>query len=175
MVVLQQLEAFYDNLPKQYALDDLNIYLLKDQHMLGAVFFLHLLYQAAICDLCRTSLPGFDFPLAAAFRDAPASFITQCQQRCYFHAESISQIIRKGLRHGRIAFGDPFVADATFESTKIQIVYAATLRHDPDAIKLTTINLQTNIKLLDTLSSNESGGSYHVSDPAPLTVCEQAS
>jgi hypothetical protein len=170
MALLRQLEAFYDNLPGQYALSDLNLYLLKDQHMLGAVFFLHLLYHAALCDLCRISLPGFDFPLAAAFRVAPASFITQCQQRCHFHAESISQVIRKGLPHGRTAFDDPFVADATFESTKIQIVHAATLLHDSDTTKHTADNIETNLKLLDTLRSIENGASYHVSDTASLPV-----
>jgi len=133
------------------------MYTHRDQHNLGSVFFLHLLYDAAVCDLTRIALPGFAFPLANAFHDAPVDFLSQCQRRSWFHANRISTLIRKGRAHGRLAFDDPFVGDAAFESAKIQIVFAATMSSNPDFIRTTADNIRTNIELLDMLSQNEAG------------------
>jgi len=163
MIILQQLEAFYNNLPAKYHLDELNMYILKDQHMLGAVFFLHLLYHAALCDLTRISLPGFSFPLAARMREANAAFISQCQRRCQFHAESISDLIRKGRPHGRIAFDDLFTAGCTFESTKIQMVFSVTVDSNVATMQKTRENVLSNFELMNTLNLDEAGSSPHVS------------
>jgi hypothetical protein len=138
------------------------MYTHRDQHTLGAVFFLHLAYHAALCDLTRVALPGFAFPLAGAFHHAPVGFLSQCQRRAQFHAAKISVLIRQGQRHGRMAFDDPFVADATFESTKIQIVFAAVVSNDADFIQQTARNIRTNIELLHTLSQEEVGPNPYV-------------
>ncbi|KAF1828564.1 hypothetical protein BDW02DRAFT_223305 [Decorospora gaudefroyi] len=169
MVILQQLETFYNNLPAKYGLAELNMYMLKDQHILGAVFFLHLLYHAALCDLTRISLPGFCFPLAAGMRNATAAFISQCQRRCQFHAESISDLIRKGRPHGRMAFDDPFIADATFESTKIQIVISAIMPNNTNDIRTTRENVITNFELMNMLNLDEVGSSPYIN--ALLSLC----
>lgn len=160
MTVLRQLEEFETNLPQRYALTELNLYMHKDQHTLGAVFSLHLLYHAALCDLTRISLPGFGFPLASAFQDAPTEFIAQCQQRCQFHARKISHIVRQGKSHGRVAFDDPFAADATFESTKVQIICSAIMPHTSDDTVTTTSNIIDNLELLNMLS-------YSSTEPNP--------
>ena len=72
--------SFYTNLPPKYLLTELNMYAQKDQHILGAVVSLHLFYHAALCDLTRISLPGFNFPLAVAFQKVPVEFALQCQE-----------------------------------------------------------------------------------------------
>jgi len=168
MVIMEQLEAIYSQLPPKYALTQLNLYALKDQHKLGAVVLLHLLYHAAMCDLTRVTLPGFHFPLAAAFRHAPAAFVSQCQQSCHFHAKSITDIIRQGMSHGSMPFQDPLVADTTFESTKIQIVFSTTLSSDPDLLLMAENNINSNLGLLDAFNMGEAGSSYHV-----RTLCWQ--
>jgi hypothetical protein len=97
-MVLKELELFYNNLPGKYDLTELSMYTHRDQHTLGAVFFLHLAYHAALCDLTRVALPGFAFPLAGAFHHAPVGFLSQCQRRAQFHAAKISVLIRQGQR-----------------------------------------------------------------------------
>ncbi|RDW59107.1 hypothetical protein BP5796_12031 [Coleophoma crateriformis] len=169
MVILQQLEQFHDNLPEKYALTELNIYIRKDQHSLGSLFALHLLYHAAVCDLTRISLPGFSFPLAVAFWDAPPEFLLQCQKRSQFHAEEISRLVRQGKPHGRLAFDDPFAVDATFESTKIQIIASAIMPHTTESTVSTRNNVADNLQLLKFLGAGASEPSPYIR--ALLSLC----
>jgi hypothetical protein len=138
------------------------MYTHRDQNALGAVFFLHLLYHAAICDLTRVSLPGFSFPLADAFHDAPVDFLLQCQRRAQFHAAEISTLIRNGLPHRGLAFDDPFVTDAVFESTKIQIVFAAVTPNESDFVRMTADRIRSNMELLHTLVEDDAGSNPYV-------------
>lgn len=111
---------------------------------------LHFFYHSLICDLTRISLPGFDFPLASSFRTAPLAFRRQCQERCRFHADEISRLIRTGLIHGRRAFDDLHCAMAAVESVKIQIAHTCTATlNDRDERAKTAANIRSNMTLLD--------------------------
>lgn len=94
-------------------------------NLLSLAVYLHLAYHIAITDLTRVSLPGFTFPLAAAFRHVPRDFLRQCQQRCRYHADEVSNLIEMVQAHGPEAFDDPFCHIAAFEAAKIQIIHAA--------------------------------------------------
>lgn len=164
MTMINKLDAFKNNLPAKFQLTKLNMYILKDQHTLGAVFSLHLLFNAAIFDLTRISLAGFNFPLAAAFRHAPRDFVTQCQQRCRFHAMVVSDTLREGFIHqGAGVFDDFFCADVALESAKIQIIYSATVDNADECREGTKNNLQANLKLLKLIHTGKQGISPYVS------------
>ncbi|KAK5163457.1 uncharacterized protein LTR77_010639 [Saxophila tyrrhenica] len=166
--LLAQLERFRTQLPSKWELTELNIYVHKDHRVLGGVVFLHMLYHAALCDLTRISLPGFDFPLADAVRRSPSQMVRSCQQRCCFHAEEISNIIRRIQLAGDTAFDDPFVADATMESTKIQIIYSAIISQHVN-FRATRNNIMLNMDLLHRLRLDRSKPSPHVQ--ALLPIC----
>lgn len=109
-------------------------------------------YHSAVADLTRIVLPGYTFPLAQVFDRAPPTFKAQCQDRCRFHADEISQLIEAGWKNGERSFDDILCTAATFESTKIQILYATTVAsHDKELRKRTERNIRTNVKLLDYL------------------------
>ncbi|UKZ77094.1 hypothetical protein TrVFT333_004812 [Trichoderma virens FT-333] len=129
--IIDQLIALYNNLPERYYLTDANLYVLKEKGMLGAVFALHLFIHAVIFDLTRISLAGFNFPLAPAFKNSPVEFRAHCQSLCRFHASQVSDIIRTGMNFHPNAFDDLFCPDVTIESTKVQIIYAATVDESP--------------------------------------------
>jgi hypothetical protein len=76
---IQQLEIWYSNLPDLLLIHDLNTYVHKELNILGAIYMLHFLFHAIFTDLTRISLPGYAFPLAAAFHTAPLPFLQQCQ------------------------------------------------------------------------------------------------
>lgn len=165
--IINRLDVVYQNLPEKYHLSDLNMYVLKDKGILGGVFVLHLLIHAVIFDLTRTSLAGFNFPMSADFKHAPDDFRTQCQDRCRFHADQVSQLIRKAMGHGRSAFDDVFCADAAMESAKIQIVYAATVNRVPQIVSATRSNLCTNIEFLKSLNRSTETKNQVVCFPDP--------
>lgn len=150
--IIDRLDRISGNLPEKYQLTDLNMYILKDRGILGAVFVLHLLMHAVIFDLCRVSLAGFNFPLSADFKDAPPEFKETIQGRARYHADQVSQLFRRGMAHGRNAFDDLFCVDAAFESSKIQLVYAATVRDVPQIVQATRANLCTNLDCLKSFS-----------------------
>lgn len=150
--IIQRLETILAKLPEKYHLTDLNMYILKDSGILGAVFVLHLLMHAVIFDLTRTSLAGFNFPLSNDFKIAPDDFKLKCQDLCRQHAIEVSLLFRKALPYGRHAFDDLFCVDAAFESSKVQLVYAATVNHSPFIVQQTKSNLCTNIECLKTFS-----------------------
>lgn len=148
MKMIDQLDTFRANLPERFALTDLNLYTHKGENTLGAVFALHFFYHAAVFDLTRIALPGFTFPLAPAFGDAPHSFRSQCQERCRFHANAVSDVVAMGFQHTPNAFDDPFCVHAVSEATKIQIIYSATVANDETSMGLTMNNVRTNLRFL---------------------------
>lgn len=161
--LLQLLEKFYTHLPTRFALTNVNIYMHKDQNMLGSVFALHLFFHAAVCDLTRVSLPGFKFPLAECFENAPIDFIVQCQKRACFHAGEISDILRQGKKHGQKAFDDYFAADAAFESTKIQIISSSILQPFSELSNTARRNVSDNMRIIASLNQRTLGPNPHVS------------
>lgn len=125
------------------------MYIHKETHTLGAVCGLHFLYHSAVTDLTRITLPGYDFPLAAAFRSAPSVFVRQCQERCRYHADMVVNLVRLGLRIGTQAFDDPHCAMAAFESTKIQIVHTVTATPNrPPHRDIAEEHIKSNLQLL---------------------------
>lgn len=163
--LLRQLDAFYENLPERFHITDLNTYIHKDQHTLGVLFYLHFMYNAAIFDLTRISLAGFSFPLAEGFQDSPAEFRTQCQERCHFHANVVSDLIHQGFAVGRMAFDDMFCADVALESAKIQIIHSATVGGNAQAVEKTRQNLKTILQLLVLQNVGKSSQSTYVREP----------
>lgn len=156
--IIDQISALYNNLPERYYLTDTNLYVLKEKGMLGAVFALHLFIHAVIFDLTRISLAGYSFPLAPAFKMAPVEFRTHCQNLCRFHASQVSDIIRTGISFSPGAFDDLFCPDATVESTKVQIIYAATVDQSPQTLQVTRDNVITNLNFLLGIHSRGKGG-----------------
>ncbi|EHK15321.1 uncharacterized protein TRIVIDRAFT_123716, partial [Trichoderma virens Gv29-8] len=146
--IIDQLIALYNNLPERYYLTDANLYVLKEKGMLGAAFALHLFIHAVIFDLTRISLAGFNFPLAPAFKNSPVEFRAHCQSLCRFHASQVSDIIRTGMNFHPNAFDDLFCPDVTIESTKVQIIYAATVDQSPQTSQVTRDNIITNLNFL---------------------------
>lgn len=157
----------FQNLPEKYHLTDLNINALREQRLLGGVFFLHFLMHSVASDLTRVSLPGFSFPLAVAFQSVTPDFRSQCQECCRFHAKQITELIRKGLTHGMMAFDDVFTADAALESAKIQIIYAATVNQAPEVIHGTRENLSVMFRFFDLFNRGKGGPSQYVRTASP--------
>ncbi|EEU40352.1 uncharacterized protein NECHADRAFT_76532 [Fusarium vanettenii 77-13-4] len=170
MLLIRELDTFYESLPDRLQITELNTYIHKDQHTIGALFYLHLMYNAAIFDLTRISLAGFSFPLAASFQHAPPEFRSQCQERCRFHAAAVSDIVRQGLTHGRVAFDDNFCADVALESSKVQIIHSATVANDDQSTEKTRQNLRTTLQLFDLLHANQDGQSTYVRTLLPLCI-----
>jgi hypothetical protein len=146
--IIDQLNALYNNLPEKYYLTDANLFVLKEKGMLGGVFALHLFIHAVIFDLTRISLAGFSFPLASAFKNAPLHFRAHCQNLCRYHATQASHIIRTGMTFSPNAFDDLFCPDAIIESTKVQIIYTATVDQSPQILQETRDNIITNFSFL---------------------------
>lgn len=151
-------------MPEKLIISDLNAYIHKELNILGAVFMLHFLYHSIVSDLTRISLPGYDFPLAAAFHSAPPTFRKQCQERCRFHADEVSRLVRSGLVHGKRAFDDLHSLMAAFESTKIQIVHTATTAlHSSEVRQRATDNIRSNMMVLDLMHFQRDKPNYFVS------------
>lgn len=163
MSMMNRLEGFYANIPERYSITDLNLYMHKDQHLIGAVLFLHLGYHAAVFDLTRITLPGFTFPLSSSFRDAPADFRFKFQQRCRYHSTEVSKLIRQAFVHGAVALDQPFFGDIALESTKIEIIYAATVDNSIESIEMTKRNVVTNLQIFKLLHIGKEGQSLYVS------------
>ncbi|EGU86910.1 hypothetical protein FOXB_02575 [Fusarium oxysporum f. sp. conglutinans Fo5176] len=117
MQTLDALEAWNNSISSQLQLTEFSIYVHKELNTLESLFYLHLSYHILVCDLTRISIPGFAFPLAAAFRAAPQAFISHCQDVCRHHA----------AQHLNFLFAESTTYAATYEATKIMIVYAASL------------------------------------------------
>ena len=161
--ILEHLELVYQNIPKAYHLDELNLYVLKDKRIVGAVFSFHFLLYAAIFDLTRISLAGFNFPLASQLQKAPSSFRTRCQELCKLHAIKLSDLIRQGTAFGIESFDDTFCIDAAAESAKIQIVYATTVSLTAESVRETAANILVNLDLMDKIYCGTEALSPYVS------------
>ncbi len=147
--LLQTIETWYDALPEELRLTDLNIYVHKERNTLAAVFMMHFAYHSAVADLTRVSLPGFDFPLSSFFKAAPPSFGKQCQERCRHHADEISKLVELGLLTGGRALDEPFCITSAFEATKIQVVHTTTLTpNGPAERQRAREQIRTNWKLI---------------------------
>ncbi|KAJ0142973.1 Methyltransferase psoC [Fusarium oxysporum f. sp. albedinis] len=127
MQTLDALEAWNNSISSQLQLTEFSIYVHKELNTLESLFYLHLSYHILVCDLTRISIPGFAFPLAAAFRGAPQAFISHCQDVCRHHAAQVSRILRMMAQHLNFLFAESTTYAATYEATKIMIVYAASL------------------------------------------------
>ncbi|KAI0145755.1 hypothetical protein F4776DRAFT_373660 [Hypoxylon sp. NC0597] len=146
---LSQLETWHQSLPQLLVYRDINIYIHRDQGNLGPFYFLYLVYHACVSDLTRITLAGYNFPLAAALTHAPADFKARYQKMCFDHAQSISQLLRDGIKYGIESLDDYFTATAAFESTKIQVVFLATLARGNHTIYNQVVeNLRTNLNVL---------------------------
>ncbi|KAI1410536.1 fungal-specific transcription factor domain-containing protein [Hypoxylon sp. FL1857] len=147
--LLSKLETWHQNLPQFLIYKDINIYIHRDQGSLAPFYFLHLAYHACVSDLTRITLAGYNFPLAAGLTHAPPDFKAQYQKMCFDHAKSISQLLRDGIKYGTESLDDYFTATAAFESTKIQVVFLATLtRGDHNIYNQVVDNLRTNLEVL---------------------------
>ncbi|KAH8888975.1 hypothetical protein GQ53DRAFT_653374, partial [Thozetella sp. PMI_491] len=156
--LVRTLDLWYEQLPERFSLSPLKIYIHKDQNTLGAIFYLHLAYHGAIADLTRVSLPGFSFPMASAFRDAPQDFQSWCQQRCRYHSDKVSECIQMGLPHGAQPFHDPFCHIAAFEASKVQIIHTVIATSNSlDERRKAGSSIRANIKLMEMRSSDVSG------------------
>ncbi|TFB06916.1 hypothetical protein CCMA1212_001306 [Trichoderma ghanense] len=161
--IIQRLEIWYAGLPEQLVISDLNAYVHKELSIISAVFMLHFLYHSIACDLLRVSLPGYVFPLSAAFHSAPLEFRRQCQERCRFHADEISRLVRVGFGYGIRVFDDLHSLMATFESTKIQIIHTATATSNAiDVRERASYNIRFNMRALDILHlQKDKSNPYH--------------
>ncbi|KAI5464232.1 hypothetical protein BGZ63DRAFT_148513 [Mariannaea sp. PMI_226] len=149
--LLHTVESWYDTLPGDLRLTDLNIYVHKERNTLAAVFMLHFAYHSAVADLTRVSLPGFEFPLSTLFKNAPPSFRRQCQERCRHHADEVSKLVELGLATGGMALEEQFCITSAFEATKIQVVHTTTQTlNGPEERRRAADQIAANLKLITT-------------------------
>jgi hypothetical protein len=149
MQTLRALEAWDNNISTQLQLTEFSIYVHKELNTLESLFYLHLSYHILICDLTRISIPGFAFPLAVAFQAAPRPFISHCQDVCRHHATQVTKILRMMAQHLNPLFAESTTYAATYEATKIMIVYAASLgESNPDIQMQLKEDIMFNMKVL---------------------------
>nr|RBQ96366.1 hypothetical protein FVER53263_20067 [Fusarium verticillioides] len=127
MQLLQALETWGNSISTQLRLTEFSIYVHKELNTLESLFYLHLSYHILICDLTRISIPGFAFPLATAFQTAPGPFTSHCRDVCWHHATQVTRILRMMAQHLNPLFSESTTYAATYEATKIMIVYSALL------------------------------------------------
>ena len=119
---IKGLQQWIATLPEHLKFTELNSYIQRDQQQLSAFYAIHLLYHQTFCDLYRVVLPGYRFPIREALKDAPRTFILECQHECLEHAEAISSILKRAIQHGPEALDDPLSGVCLYESTKIQVI-----------------------------------------------------
>ncbi|PKS12422.1 hypothetical protein jhhlp_000628 [Lomentospora prolificans] len=149
MTLLNQVEAWCKELPDFLTFNDINIYIHKEQNTPGSYFFLHLMYHACVFDLTRVTLPGYNFPLAAALADAPADFIVKNRQKAWHHACCVSTLLSSALECGSGALDDHYTSTAAFESTKIHVIYLTTVANgDSSSYSHCIDHINTNLRVL---------------------------
>ncbi|RMJ15619.1 hypothetical protein CDV36_004684 [Fusarium kuroshium] len=145
----KELNVWYDQLPDFLAFNDINLYIHKEQHTLGPYFFLHLAYHACVFDLTRVTLPGYSFPLSAAFFHVPEDFTLKYRHEAWYHACCVSKLLETGLECGTETLDDHFTSTAAFESTKIQVIYLTTMANGSSRLYNEGIaNINTNLRVL---------------------------
>ncbi|KAL2672211.1 hypothetical protein Neosp_012912 [[Neocosmospora] mangrovei] len=141
--------SWYEKLPDFLAFNDLNLYIHKEQGTLGPYFFLHLAYHACVFDLTRVTLPGYSFPLSAAFFQVPQDFALKYRYEAWYHACCVSKVLETGLECGTGTLDDHFTSTAAFESTKIQVIYLTTTANgSPRLYSEGMANINTNLRVL---------------------------
>lgn len=149
MQLVHKLDMWKQNLPPHLIFNDLNTYIHMDQNQLSAFYIMHIAYNQCFCDLYRVVLPGYNFPITAAFANAEPSFIEQIQESCRQHARTISHMIKSGLQHGKKAFDDSLCYICAYESTKLQVIYVSTCAADQLQLWAEiSDDIKTNIQLL---------------------------
>ncbi|KAF5970679.1 regulator of drug sensitivity 1 [Fusarium bulbicola] len=149
MQLLHSLEAWSNGIATQLQLTEFSIYVHKELSTLESLFYLQLSYHILICDLTRISIPGFAFPLAAAFEAAPRPFISHCREVCQHHASQVTRILRMMAQHLNPLFSEYTTYAATYEATKILIVYTASLgEQEPDSRMQLKEDIMFNMKVL---------------------------
>ncbi|KAF5566557.1 regulator of drug sensitivity 1 [Fusarium napiforme] len=147
--LLHALEAWGNRVSTQLQLTEFSIYVHKELNTLESLFYLHLSYHILICDLTRISIPGFAFPLAVAFQTAPEPFISHCRDVCRHHATQVTRILQMMSQHLHPLFSESTTYAATYEATKIMIVYSALLgEQEPDTRMRLKEDIIFNMKLL---------------------------
>jgi hypothetical protein len=149
ILLVEDLERWYQHLPVHLQLTEDTIYIHKDMENLGQIFFLHLCYHGAATDLTRIALPGFSFPLAKLLDNATEQFRKQCQKRSRYHSDEISRYISMGLPYGTKPFDDQLCHLTAFQATKVQVVHSAIESECNAERELTELNIKTNIRLLN--------------------------
>lgn len=156
-------------------MNDINIQAHRDQRSLGALLSLHLIYHSCVSDLTRITLAGYNFPLALACSRAPVDWLLRMQERCLAHAGRVSRLLANGLALGTGALDDSIVPAVAFESTKIQVVYAATLaRGRAETTSTIARNVQFNLEAINMLHGGLSRTSKHVRsrfNPPYVSTC----
>lgn len=166
MKLLHQLEVWYDNLPEQLFVNESNAYIHRELNIGEAVYCLHFLYNSVVCDLTRVCLPGYGFPLAAAFHDAPAPFRRQCQDRCRFHADEIIRLVRDVCSQPKELLDDHHCMMATYEATKIQIIHTTTVTTNSFEERQKAVeNIRVAMKFLEMNQWKKHEENKIVSDP----------
>lgn len=159
------------DLPQHLQFNDLNTYIHKDQHQLGAFFSFHLLYHQCYCDLYRVFLPGYHFPLSSLFVGAPKEFVQRHQEQCQHHAGKISDIAQRGSDLTAEAFSDPLCGICIYESTKVQVIYITCVTLGQSEIwDFATRNIKTNLEALQAIEAREEKRGLYVSIDTVLTV-----
>lgn len=92
----------------------MNIYIHQEQHTLGVLFFIYLIYYACVFDLARVTLPGYNFPLAQGLFQAPEDFIIKYREQAWHHACCVSRLLAKALEFSSEALDNHFVPTAAF-------------------------------------------------------------
>ncbi|KAF3807977.1 hypothetical protein GCG54_00015359 [Colletotrichum gloeosporioides] len=161
-VLLSKLDDFSRCIPERFRVNELNMYVHKDQGIFAAVSFLHFMLHSTSCNLARISLSGFTFPLEDAFHDTPSYFRLQCLPLSHANATSVSNLIRQGFSHDLDAFDNPFCLTCSLESVKVQVIYPATVDNRVVSLENTRRNARTNLELMQLLGGAERGQSPYM-------------
>ena len=163
--LIEKLDAIELGLPAHLRFNDLNIYIHRDQHQLGAFFALHLVYHQCYCDLYRVVLPGYHFPISVLFNGAPEGFTQKYQEQCQQHAVIISQVAQQGSELIEDAFADPLCGICIYESTKVQVIYMTCVALGQSEIwDSTAQNIKTNLAVLQVIETYHAKRGFYVSE-----------
>ncbi|KAI8579976.1 hypothetical protein K450DRAFT_240004 [Umbelopsis ramanniana AG] len=147
--ILSDLMAWKMSCPSDLALTPSVIFIRKEQGLLLPLFLIQILYHLCYCDIFRIVMPGLSYPKTSSIEAiqiaAPVDFIIEKQDACYQHACDISNIFQNALYHLPEEVGDPSLAIAAHEATRIQIVYTTDIAAD----RITDEKLDATVKLIE--------------------------
>ncbi|KAK1763897.1 hypothetical protein QBC33DRAFT_458707 [Phialemonium atrogriseum] len=116
-----ELQRFYTSLPSRYHFDSKAFSLRSFSPSRTPFLMLHAWWHQAHCDLFRFTIPGFreGLPTAEILQMSP-DFTTSCQEKCLFHAVSVSRILETPkLVGGSDLISDPSLAMCAFHSARV--------------------------------------------------------